>query len=138
MLYSIPPMSRLTDFGKYLFYTHEYLLRTDKNSNNYHWRFAFCDNLLSPCCCAVLQITHFSFYTMFEPPFLLQKDWTYPKELGCTTSNACGAVAWWLSLPQNFIKQSFNSGSAQVQIMLAACRSFGMVRISDHKNSSSS
>ena len=32
---------------------------------------------------------------------------------------------------QNFIRQSLNSGSPQVQILLAACRGSGMVRISD-------
>ena len=41
------------------------------------------------------------------------------------------AVVQWLSLLHNFIQQSLNSGSAQAQILLAACRRFAMVRISD-------
>ena len=32
----------------------------------------------------------------------------------------------------NFILQSLNSGSAQVQILLAVCQIFAMVRISDN------
>ena len=32
----------------------------------------------------------------------------------------------------NFIQQSLNSGSAQVQMLLAACRRFAMLRISDN------
>ena len=40
--------------------------------------------------------------------------------------------ATWLSLLHNFIQQSLNSGSAQVQILLAACRRFAMVKISDN------
>ena len=32
----------------------------------------------------------------------------------------------------NFIQLSLNSGSAQVQTLLAACRRFAMVRISDN------
>ena len=42
------------------------------------------------------------------------------------------AVVYWLSLLHNFIQLSLNSGSAQVQILLAACRRFAMVRISDN------
>ena len=41
-------------------------------------------------------------------------------------------VVWWLSLLHNFIQLSLNSGSAQVQTLLAACRRFAMVRISDN------
>ena len=37
----------------------------------------------------------------------------------------------WLSLLHNFIQKSLNSGSAQVQILLAECRRYVMVRISD-------
>ena len=37
-----------------------------------------------------------------------------------------------LSLLHNFIHLSLNSGSAQVQTLLAACRRFAMVRISDN------
>ena len=37
-----------------------------------------------------------------------------------------------LSLLHNFIKLSRNSGSAQVRTLLAACRRFAMVRISDY------
>ena len=36
------------------------------------------------------------------------------------------------SLLHNFIQQSLNSGSAQVQILLAVCRRFEMVRISNN------
>ena len=36
------------------------------------------------------------------------------------------------SVLHNFIQQSLNSGPAQVQILLAACRRFEMVRISDN------
>ena len=43
----------------------------------------------------------------------------------------CGAVVQWLSLLYNFIQISLNSGSARVQTLLAACRRFAMVRISD-------
>ena len=45
--------------------------------------------------------------------------------------NTITTVVQWLSL-QNFIKQSLNSGSAQAQILLAACRRFGVVGISDN------
>ena len=44
----------------------------------------------------------------------------------------CGAVVYWLSLLHNFILQSLNSGSAQVQILLTVCWRFAMVRISDN------
>ena len=40
-------------------------------------------------------------------------------------------VVLWLSLLHNFIQQSLNSGSAQLQALLALCRRFMMVRISD-------
>ena len=40
-----------------------------------------------------------------------------------------GAVVKWVSLLHNFIQLSLNSGSAQVQILLATCRRFVMVRI---------
>ena len=43
-----------------------------------------------------------------------------------------GVVVQWLSLLHNFIQLSLNSGSAQVQILLAACWRFVMVRISDN------
>ena len=43
-----------------------------------------------------------------------------------------GAVVQWLSLLDNFIQLSLNSGSAQVESLLAACRRFAMVRISDN------
>ena len=42
------------------------------------------------------------------------------------------AVVQWLSLLHNFIQLSLNSGSAQVQTLLAACWRFAMVRISDN------
>ena len=38
----------------------------------------------------------------------------------------------WLSLLQNLIQRSINSDSAQVQTLLATCRRFAMVRISDN------
>ena len=38
-----------------------------------------------------------------------------------------GAVVQWLSLLHNFIQQSLNSGSAQVQILLVACRRVSIV-----------
>ena len=41
-------------------------------------------------------------------------------------------VVQWLLLLHNFIQLSLNSGSAQVQTLLAACRRFAMVRISDN------
>ena len=41
-------------------------------------------------------------------------------------------MVWWLSLLQNFIQQSLNSGSAQVQILVTACQRSAMVRISDN------
>ena len=37
-----------------------------------------------------------------------------------------------VSLPHNIIQLSLSSGSAQVQILLAACQIFAMVRISDN------
>ena len=40
----------------------------------------------------------------------------------------------WLSLLHSFIQLSLNSGSAQVQTLLAACPRFAMVRISDNGN----
>ena len=43
-----------------------------------------------------------------------------------------GAVVQWLSLLHNFIQQSLNSGSAQVEILLAVCWRFAMVRSSDN------
>ena len=42
------------------------------------------------------------------------------------------AVVQWLSLLHNLIQLSLNSGSAQVQTLLAACRRYAMVRISDN------
>ena len=38
----------------------------------------------------------------------------------------------WLSLLHSFIHQRLNSGSAPVQILLASCRKFGMVRIPEN------
>ena len=43
-----------------------------------------------------------------------------------------GAVVQWLSVLHNFIQRNLNSGSVQVQILLAACQRFAMVRISDN------
>ena len=37
-----------------------------------------------------------------------------------------------LSVLHNLIQQSLNSGSVQVQILLAACQRFAVVRISDN------
>ena len=39
---------------------------------------------------------------------------------------------WRLSLLHSFIQQSQNSGSAQVQVLPAACQRFAMVKISDN------
>ena len=47
------------------------------------------------------------------------------------TRYRCGAVVQWLSLLHKFIQLSLNSGSAQFQTLLSACRGFAMVRISD-------
>ena len=47
-------------------------------------------------------------------------------------ANTSSTVVKWLSLLYNFIQQSLNSGSAQVQILIAACRGFAIVRISDN------
>ena len=44
--------------------------------------------------------------------------------------NVDDVVVYWLSLPHNFIQQSLNSGSAQIQVLLVACRKFVLVRIS--------
>ena len=57
----------------------------------------------------------------------------WPQGKKCSLSYQCGAVVQWLSLLHNFIRQSLNSGSAQVQILLMACCRFKMVRISDNK-----
>ena len=46
-----------------------------------------------------------------------------------------GGVVEGLSLLHNFIQQSLNAGSVQVQILLAACQRFEMVRISDNDSS---
>ena len=43
-----------------------------------------------------------------------------------------GAEVYWLSLLHNYIQQSLNSRSAQVQILLTTCRRFAMVRISEN------
>ena len=51
--------------------------------------------------------------------------------LGFSKAPCCGAVVQWLSLLHNFIQLSLSSGYAQVQTLLAACRRFAMVRISD-------
>ena len=56
-------------------------------------------------------------------------------ELFCKWRNCLptsGTVVWWLSLLHNFIQLSLNSGSAQAQTLLAACRRFAMMRISDN------
>ena len=45
--------------------------------------------------------------------------------------NSAPKVVPWLSLLQNFIYQSLDSGSARVQILLAACQAFAMVKIFD-------
>ena len=42
------------------------------------------------------------------------------------------AVVLWLALLHNFIQQSLNLGSAQVQILLVTCQRFEMVRISNN------
>ena len=39
------------------------------------------------------------------------------------------AVMWWLSLLHNFIHQNLNSSSAQIQVLLAACWRYVMMRI---------
>ena len=46
-----------------------------------------------------------------------------------------GVMVEGLSLLHNFIQQSLNSGSVQVQILLAACQRFEMMRISDNDSS---
>ena len=43
-----------------------------------------------------------------------------------------GAVVKWLSLLHNFIQVSLNSGSAQFQVLLAACWRFAIMKISDN------
>ena len=43
-----------------------------------------------------------------------------------------GAVVSRLSLLHDFIQLSWNSGSAQVQTLLAACRRFATAKISDN------
>ena len=45
--------------------------------------------------------------------------------------HTCGDMVYWLSLLHNFIQQSLNSGSAQVQILLVVCQRFAVVRISN-------
>ena len=51
--------------------------------------------------------------------------------IGNQTATFVGAVVYWLSQRHNFIQLSLKLGSAQVQTLLAACRRFAMVRISD-------
>ena len=41
----------------------------------------------------------------------------------------CGTLVQWLSLLHNFIQQSLNSGSAQVQILLPACWRYAIVSL---------
>ena len=43
----------------------------------------------------------------------------------------CGAVMWWLRQLHSLVQQSLDSGSAQVQVLLAVCWRLAMVRISD-------
>ena len=40
-------------------------------------------------------------------------------------------MVWWLSKLHNFIQQSLNSGSVQVQILLATFWRFGVLKTSD-------
>ena len=46
--------------------------------------------------------------------------------------NVGGPVVYLLSILHNFIQQSLNLDSEQVEILLAACRRFAMMRISDN------
>ena len=46
--------------------------------------------------------------------------------------NLAANVVYCLSLMHSFIQLTLNSGSAQVQTLLAACRRFAMVKISDN------
>ena len=51
--------------------------------------------------------------------------------LGNQVATFGSTVVYWLSQRHNFIELSLKLGSAQVQTLLAACRRFAMVRISD-------
>ena len=52
-------------------------------------------------------------------------------KIGILMSKTACIILWWLSLLHNFIQQSLNSDSVQVQILLPVCRRVAMVRISD-------
>ena len=52
-------------------------------------------------------------------------------KIGILMSKTACIILWWLSLLHNFIQQSLNSDSVQVQILLPVCRKVAMVRISD-------
>ena len=47
-------------------------------------------------------------------------------------TSICVVVVYWLSLLYSFIELSLNSGFAQVQTLLAGCRRFAMVKISEN------
>ena len=51
---------------------------------------------------------------------------------GCTVEIGIGIGIFWLSLLHNFIQECLNSGFMQVQILLAVCHIFVMVRMSDN------
>ena len=64
----------------------------------------------------------------------LRNPWIYNRAIFRTLAylEPKNVVVQWLSLLHNFIQLSMNSGSVQIQTLLAACRSFTIVRISDN------
>ena len=50
--------------------------------------------------------------------------------MGASSGEVNGIVMWWLSLLHKFIQQILDA--AQAQILLAACKRFVMLRISDN------
>ena len=62
----------------------------------------------------------------------LKKSLLIMRNKASLNGNIYSAAVQWLSLLHNFIQESLNSGYRQVQVLLAACRKFEMVRISDN------
>ena len=66
-----------------------------------------------------------------KPPYIREEAVKFFESFLDTTIKQRGAAVQ-LSVLHNFIQLSLNSGSAQAQILLAVCRRFVMVRISDN------
>ena len=69
---------------------------------------------------------------VFKSNFHLSDVFSHSIGLWSLGPETCGAVMLRLSLLHNFIQQNLNSDSAQVQILLEACRRFAMAKNSDN------